>query len=93
MGGLTGKRPVVGVLVEAATTGEDDERDLGVAEDGQFIGFLEQPVPALAEGDLAARVVLDPLDLDLSSPHVSLPLLASTRTNRDASARVTRSFS
>ena len=63
--------PVTGILVEAAAGGEDDQGDLGFAEDGELIGLLEQPVPALAEGHLAARRVLDPLDLDLPPPHGS----------------------
>ena len=61
--------PVVGVLVEAAPAGEDDERHLGVAEDGELVSLLEEPVATLAEGDLPARVVLDPLDLNPSPPH------------------------
>lgn len=61
--------PVVGVLVEASAAGEDDERHLGVAEDGELVRLLEEPIAALAEGDLPARVVLDPLDLNPSPPH------------------------
>jgi len=61
--------PVVGVLVEAAAAGEDDERHLGVAQDRELVRLLEEPVAALAEGDLPARVVLDPLDLNPSPPH------------------------
>ena len=63
--------PVTSILVETATAGEDDQRDLGFAEDGKLIGLLEQPVPALAEGHLSARRVLDPLDLNLPPPHGS----------------------
>ena len=61
--------PIVGVLVEAAPAGEDDERHLGVAEDGELVSLLEEPVATLAEGDLPARVVLDPLDLNPCPPH------------------------
>ena len=63
--------PVVGVLVEAAAAGEDDERHLGVTEDGELVGLLEEPVPALAEGHLPASGVLDPLDLNPSPTHLA----------------------
>ena len=56
-------------LVELAAVGEDDERDLGVAEHGELVGLLEQSVPALGEGDLAVDLVLDPLQLDPPPPH------------------------
>jgi len=60
---------VVGILVEATTAREDDEGHLSVAEDGELIRLLEEPIAALAEGDLPARVVLDPLDLNPSPTH------------------------
>jgi len=49
--------------------GEEDERDLGVAEDGELVGLLEQAVPALGEGHLPADLVLDPLQHHLPAPH------------------------
>ena len=61
--------PVVGVLVEAAAAGEDDERHLSVAQDRELVRLFEEPIAALAEGDLPARVVLDPLDLNPPPPH------------------------
>lgn len=67
--------PVIGVLVEAAAAGEDDERDLGVAEHGELVGLLEEAVPALAEGDLAIGGVLDSLDLDFTPPVLAQRLL------------------
>ena len=63
-------RPVVGVLVEADPCWRRRyERTLGVADDGELVSLLEEPVATLAEGDLPARVVLDPLDLNPSPPH------------------------
>ena len=56
-------------LVELAAVGEDDERDLGVAEHGELVRLLEQAVAALGEGDLAVDLVLDPLQLNPSPPH------------------------
>ena len=62
--------PVVGVLVEADPCWRRRyERTLGVADDGELVSLLEEPVATLAEGDLPARVVLDPLDLNPSPPH------------------------
>ena len=61
-------RPVVGVLVEAAAAGEDNEGDLGVAEHGELVRLLEEAIAALAEGDLTVGRVLDALDLNLAPP-------------------------
>lgn len=61
--------PVTGIFIQAASGREDDQSDLSVAEDGELVGLLQQPIPALAEGHLAAGGVLDPLDLNLSPPH------------------------
>jgi hypothetical protein len=56
-------------LEELAAVGEDDEGDLGVAEDGELVRLLEQAVAALGEGDLAVDLVLDPLQLHPAPPH------------------------
>ena len=47
-------------LGELAGGGEDDERDVGVAEHGELLGLLEQPAPPLGEGDLPRRRALYP---------------------------------
>lgn len=60
----------IGELIEASSAGEDDECDLSVAEYGELVGLLQQPIPALAEGHLTARLVLDSLYLNLPPPHV-----------------------
>ncbi|RWW55010.1 hypothetical protein BHE74_00038385 [Ensete ventricosum] len=57
-------------LEQPAAAGEDDERDLGVAQDGQLVGLLEQPAPPLRERHLPVDLVLDPPQLDPPSPHV-----------------------
>jgi hypothetical protein len=67
--------PCAAELVELAAAGEDDERDLGVAEHGQLVGLLEEPVATLGEGDLPVDLVLDPLQLNSSPPHDLLLLL------------------
>jgi hypothetical protein len=69
--------PGAAELVELAAAGEDDERDLGVAEHGELVGLLEQAVAALGEGDLAVDLVLDPLELNSSPPHGDVRSLAS----------------
>nr|GMD06753.1 hypothetical protein B296_00035408 [Ipomoea batatas] len=40
------------ILVEAAAAGEDDESHLCITKNRQLIGLLQQPISALAEGDL-----------------------------------------
>ena len=62
-------------LVELAAVGEDDERDLGVAEHGDLVRLLEQPRAALGEGHLAVDLVLDPLQLHPAPPHGRRPRL------------------
>jgi hypothetical protein len=82
------KRPVVGVLVEAAAAGEDDERDLGVAEHGELVRLLEEAVAALAEGDLPVGRVLDALDLSLAlAPAAVVPLRSGPSDRRGAATR------
>jgi len=66
-----------GELEEAAAAGEDDERDLGVAQQRQLVRLLEQPVPALGERHLPADLVLDPLQLHLAAPHPASILAAA----------------
>lgn len=63
--------PGAAELVELAAAGEDDERDLGVAENGQLVGLLEEAVAALGEGDLPVDLVLDALQLNSSPPHLA----------------------
>ena len=57
------------LLRQFAAVGEDDDRDLGVAEHGELVRLLNQAVVALEEGDLAVDLVLDPLQLHPPPPH------------------------
>ncbi|KAK8579870.1 hypothetical protein V6N12_070173 [Hibiscus sabdariffa] len=41
--------PVVGVLVETATGGEDNESHFRITKDRQFVSLLQQPIPPLAK--------------------------------------------
>ena len=75
-----------GELEEAAAGGEDDEGDLGVAEHGQLVRLLQQPVPPLGERHLPAYLVLDPLQLYFPSPHRSLSSSLSRALSLSASA-------
>jgi hypothetical protein len=61
--------PGAGEIVELAGAGEDDEADLGVAEDREFLRLLQKPVPPLRESHLPAGWVVDPTDHDLPPPH------------------------
>jgi hypothetical protein len=70
--------------------GEEDERDLGVAEDGELVRLLEQAVPALGEGDLAADLVLDPLQHHLPAPHGRRDLRAFRSPDRRRSVALSR---
>lgn len=54
-------------LVQLPRSGEDEERDLGVAQHGQLECLLQKPTEALGEGDLPARRVLNPLQLHARS--------------------------
>lgn len=57
------------VLKHLATAREDDDPKLGIAKHGELMGLLQEPSPALREGDLPVGGVLNPLDLDLASSH------------------------
>lgn len=61
--------PSGGEVVELAVCGEDDDADVGVAEDGELPGLLEQPGAALAEGHLPVHRVLDAPQLHLAPRH------------------------
>lgn len=62
------------VVGDLAGAGEDEDGDLGVAEDADLPGLLDDPIPPLREGHLPIRRVLDPLDLDLPSTHLDFLL-------------------
>ena len=62
------RAPGGGVLVEPAGGGEDEQRDLGVAEETELEGLLEEPCAALGEAHLTARPVLDPPELHTPAP-------------------------
>lgn len=65
------KVPGGGEVVELAVGGEDDDADVGLAEDGELPGLLQQAGTALAEGDLTVNRVLDATELHLASRHRS----------------------
>ena len=70
--------PSAAELEELAAAGEDDESDLGVAEHGELISFLQQTISSFREGHLTIDLVLDPLQLHSPSPHsLSLSLSLS----------------
>jgi hypothetical protein len=71
MDGYARCRPGVGAAVVEGLSGvgEDEEADVDVAEHSELVGLLEQAGAALAEGDLAADGVVDPLDLRPPAAH------------------------
>lgn len=85
---IKNKPRVSGKLEELPFGGEDDESDIGVAQDGDLVGFLEQPSPSLRESHLPTDLVLDPLQLNPPSSHLSLFLLCpTTRTTGEEKER------
>ena len=77
-------------MEEFAGGGEDDEADLGVAEDGELLGLLEQPPPPFGEGHLPRRQVVDPPDrypLPLPGHRASLAVLHRRRRRRRCSCQ------
>jgi hypothetical protein len=57
-------------LEEFAVGIEDDDGDVGGAQDAQLVRLLEEPVLALQERHLAVPLVLDRRNRDLASAHV-----------------------
>lgn len=64
--------PGAGEIIELAGAGENDEANLGIAEDGELLCLLQEPVPPLRESHLTAGRVVDPTDHNLPSPHQQL---------------------
>lgn len=60
-----------GEIVEFAGAGEDDEGDVGVAEDSELLRLLQQSISPLRKRHLPARHVVDPPYHYLPSPHFS----------------------
>lgn len=58
------------VLEEFPITGEDDESDLSITQHRELMSLLQQPTASLRERDLPIGGVLDPLYLNLSTPHL-----------------------
>lgn len=48
---------------------KDDDSDIDGAEDGELVSLLEQAAFTLEESNRSVPVVLNGLDLDLSSSH------------------------
>lgn len=55
--------------MEFASAGEHNNRNLGIAENGELVGLLEKAIASFGVSDLAVGGVLYPLDLDLSTSH------------------------
>ena len=68
---------IAGVLKEFAFGGEDYEGDFSITKHRDLMSFLEQTRPSLGERYLPIDLVLDPLQLHPSSPHILPPHTAS----------------
>lgn len=59
------------VLVHLSRASKDNKRDMSIAENSDLLGLLHDPISPLWVGHLPVAWVLDPLDLNLPSPHLS----------------------
>lgn len=60
-----------GELKKLPRAREDDESDLGVAEDSELVRLLEEPTPTFSKSHLSRGLVLDPANCNLASSHDS----------------------
>lgn len=67
--------------MEFSSTREHDERHLGIAKDSELLSFLKDPVSSFGVGDLPVGVVLNPLDLNLSTTHFDLLRFSSSSSS------------
>lgn len=65
-------------LVETSSLREDNEPHLGIAQNRELIGFLQQTIAAFCKGDLTVDLVLYPLQLYPSSPHFDLVVVCGS---------------
>lgn len=63
--------PDAGEIVNLAGAGEDDKSNLGVTENRKLFSLLDQTVSSLRESDLTTVDILNLLNLNPSSPHIS----------------------
>lgn len=63
------EKPGAGKVIELVSVGENDETDLGVAENSKFFSFLDETLSSFGESDLSTRGIIDLLDHNLPSPH------------------------
>lgn len=80
-------QPGASEFVELPASRKDDESDLGIAEDGELKGLLQQAAPTLGKGHLPARRVLYPPYLRLPSHHVDLRALITEQDSDQSAAR------
>lgn len=58
--------------MEFSSTREHDERHLSIAKDSELLSFLKDPISSFGVRDLPVGVVLNTLDLNLSTTHFDL---------------------
>lgn len=62
----TSSHDYIGELIQASSSGEDDQSDLSIAEYGELVGLIQQTVPMLAGCHLTACHALDSPYVDQS---------------------------
>ena len=65
-------KPGARIFIELPGAGEDNQTNLGVAEDRQLFRLLKQPISSLRKRHLPARRVIDPSNHNLPSPHIDI---------------------
>ena len=68
-----------GVFKELPFVREDNQSDLSIAQDRDLMSFLQQPTSPFGEGNLPVDLVLYPLHLNPTSPHLSFLFLTSKK--------------
>lgn len=60
-------------LIKLATVRKDDKGNFSITENRQFISFLQKPISSLSKCHLPVYFVLNSLQLNSPSSHLSLP--------------------
>lgn len=65
-------------LIELSPVGENDESNLSITKNRELICFFQKPISSLCKGYLSVDFVLNSLQFNPTSPHLSLSLSLST---------------
>lgn len=62
---------ICGVLKELALVGEDNNSNLSITQNRDLMGFLQKPTSPFGKRNLAVDLILYPLQLNPTPPHLS----------------------